>query len=273
MNAPKSKATKSKATIRSQISFPYRDLSAGIAVAQKILDGGGVPHSSDQLAGAMGLQPGTGNFVVRVAAARIFGLITHALGKYELTGLGFAITDKDEKRRKQAMVQAFLAVPLYRRVYDEFRGKQLPPRPLGLEQAFVKFGVSQKQATAARQIFDKSAEQAGFFDKDDDRLIEPILGLVPSPENRPPMPDEFLPAERVGPPVVWPTTPARPPLHPFVQGLLDTLPQPGTEWGVYGRVSWLEAAEKIFELLYEGKDGEITIDAIYDAVAESGDAS
>jgi hypothetical protein len=54
----------------------------------------------------------------------------------------------------------------------------------------------------------------------------------------------------------------RPPrgLHPFVRGLLDTLPEPETNWTVEGRAKWLQAAANIFDLMYKG-DGKITISA------------
>jgi hypothetical protein len=86
-----------------------------------------------------------------------------------------------ETHQKAARAEAFLSVPLYRRVYDEFKGKQLPPRLHGLQQAFAKFGVSSKQTRNARLAFDKSATQAGFFSAGPDRLIEPIIGGAISP--------------------------------------------------------------------------------------------
>lgn len=49
--------------------------------------------------------------------------------------------------------------------------------------------------------------------------------------------------------------------HPFVQGLLDTMPEPGTMWTIEGRASWLEAAANIFTLIYKG-DGRISIQAV-----------
>ena len=39
-------------------------------------------------------------------------------------------------------------------------------------------------------------------------------------------------------------------LHPFFQGLLDALPEPGTEWPVAKREQWLETARNIFALMY-----------------------
>src|SRR4051812_400277 len=69
----------------STIQFPYRDLASAVSVAQSMIDVGGVALSTEQLAGAMGLTAGSGNFVMKVATARIFGLIANVSGKYELT--------------------------------------------------------------------------------------------------------------------------------------------------------------------------------------------
>lgn len=249
------KAKAKPAREQSTISFPYMDLEQGIAVARGILSGGGVALTRDQLAGVMNLAAASGNFVSKVATARLFGLVNFNAGKYELTELGFAILDSDEKRQKKSRAEAFLMVPLYKRVYEEFRGRQLPPRPLGLESAFVKFGVSPKQKGNARLAFDKSALQAGFFPNGNDRLIEPILAATSSP-------DRARTTEPAGDPesASEPSHPTIGHLHPFVQGLLDTLPEPQTNWTVEGRAKWLQAAANIFDLIYKG-NGEIDISA------------
>jgi hypothetical protein len=49
-------------------------------------------------------------------------------------------------------------------------------------------------------------------------------------------------------------------LHPFIQGLLDTLPAPETNWTIEGRAKWLQAAAHCFDLIYMGS-GEIQITA------------
>jgi hypothetical protein len=241
---------------QSSIGFPYQDLDSGISVAKAMMQGGGVPLSRDQLAGVMNQSVGSGSFVTKVATARHFGLIIANNGKYELTDIGFEILDSDVARQKSARASAFLSVELYKKVFDEFRGKQLPPRPFGLEQAFVRFGVSSKQKTNARLAFDKSAQQAGFFQNGPDRLIEPIISaaerirtqvdemdLRDSASDAPPFPKaETLSGGR----------------HPFIQGLLDTLPEPQTNWAIEGRATWLQAAAKIFDLIYRGS-GNIEI--------------
>jgi hypothetical protein len=252
----KAKPTREASTIQ----FPYRDLALGVSVAQAMIDAGGVALSTEQLAGVMGLQAGSGNYVMKVATARIFGLITNVAGKYELTDIGFAIVDgKDERRQRQARAEAFLKVPLYRRVYDEFRGKQLPPRPHGLEQAFVRFGVSAKQKEAARLALDKSAGQAGFFAAGQDRLVEPIIagGMNPPPPPREEDNGDGNGGGGNGRRQVDPE-PDTSGFHPFIQGLLDTLPEPNTNWTVEGRAKWLMAAANIFDLIYKGA-GKIEI--------------
>ena len=39
-------------------------------------------------------------------------------------------------------------------------------------------------------------------------------------------------------------------LHPFFRGLLDSLPEPGSEWAPAEREQWLETARNIFALIY-----------------------
>lgn len=187
-------------------------------------------------------------------------MVSLAGGKYELTDLGFNILDTDDLRQKTARKEAFLNVPLYRRTYDEFRGKQLPPRPHGLEQAFVKFGVVPNQKTNARLAFDKSASQAGFFATGQDRLIEPIIGESPRPASNGDKVDLRAEDLRVGGTVqsASPKGVDASGHHPFIQGLLDTLPEPQTNWTIEGRAKWLQAAANIFDLIYQGS-GEIQV--------------
>ena len=41
-------------------------------------------------------------------------------------------------------------------------------------------------------------------------------------------------------------------LHPFVQGLLVTLPREGDEWPATERANWLQLAEGVFRVIYRG---------------------
>jgi hypothetical protein len=50
-------------------------------------------------------------------------------------------------------------------------------------------------------------------------------------------------------------------LHPFIQGLLQTLPVPETECSAQERAKWLQTAANIFDLIYKGAGGGITVSA------------
>lgn len=230
----------------STIAFPYNDLEAAISIARKLHESGGVPLSRDQLAAALGLSQGSGNFVTRIATARMFGVVEFGQSKFSLTELGHAILDPAQE--KAARVEAFFKVPLFKRAYDEWRGRQLPPRPLGVESAFVKFGVAPKQKDKARVAFDKSALQAGFFAAGPDRLVEPIIPnqpmSEPTVESKGPEPRIVEAAGYVGPRKY----------HPFVQGLLDTMPKPGDTWPKAARTLWLTTAGNIFAMIYKDDD-------------------
>lgn len=45
----------------------------------------------------------------------------------------------------------------------------------------------------------------------------------------------------------------------FIQGLLDTLPEPGTEWSEEQQKDWLALAAEIFKLLYKSHPTNETI--------------
>lgn len=248
----------------STIGFPYGDLQDAISVAAALLSAGGVPCEPDQLAAAMKQTPSSGSFRQKIATARMFGLIETVQNKYQLTPLGFAITDAG--RQKAARADAFLNVPLYRKVYDTFRNQQLPPRPLALERTFVGFGVAQKQAATARVAFDSSAQLAGYFESGGrDRLVRPPVGSiggsqVPEGTLQDVAPDAPAPEQKHAPHRHGSGSGNGSGYHPFITGLLERLPEPDTVWSIEGRAAWLEAAASVFKLMYQG-DGRITITA------------
>jgi hypothetical protein len=244
------------------VAFPYHDLSAAIDIARKILDKGAHPLSREQLAGALGQNPSTGSFNLKVGAARMFGVIETVQGKYQLTQLGFSIADNDETRHRAAKVSAFLKVPLYKAVYEKYRGNQLPPRPHGLEQAFVQFGVPPKQKANARYAFDRSAQQAGFFENSRDRLVEPIVG--PASYRKPQESEPAGDQQRIEPDHGsfglggW----DGPELDPLILALLRKIPEPSDPWPLASRARWLRTFAMNLAQIYqpgEGEDGDAEI--------------
>lgn len=250
--------------VASTIAFPYTDISDAIAVAEGVLKGGGVALSRDQLAAAMSLSPVGGGFATKVATARLFGVIEATAGKYQLSEIGHEIVDPG--RKADAMTRAFLNVELYKKAYDEFRGKRLPPRPHGLEAAFIQFGVTPKNAKAARQAFDRSARMAGFFPNgDEDRLVMPF-GVGPTvaqaEEGRePPSQGEQPTIPTIKSVIAQPASANGAAVHPLIAGMIAELPAPKSDWSKVDQAVWLDTLAGLFRVIYRspGETGEIEV--------------
>jgi hypothetical protein len=233
---------KPEASGRSQstIEFPYMDLESAVEVAANVHEIGGSSCDWDQLAARMGQAAQGGGFRQKLIGARTFGVVSYDRGKVNLTALGLRIVD--QQQAKAAKVEAFLSVPLYRAIYEKFKGNSLPPQA-GLEREMVNLGVAPKQSDKARQAFQRSAKQAGFFEFGIDRLVSPPLNggaqaaaaVSPAPEK----PRELSAGGGGGDD-----------LHPFIKGLLQKLPAPESEWPVEQRAKWLTTAMNIFDLMY-----------------------
>jgi hypothetical protein len=166
-------ASESRGMDRSTIEFPYLDLDAAIDVAQAVYGRAGLGTCEiDELAAQM-QQVVSGSFRLKTATAKTFGLIEkEGRSGIKLSALGQQAIQTDTTA--EARVQAFLAVPLYKAVFDRYRGHLLPPAK-ALEREMAAFGVAPKQVDKARQAFERSARQAGFFAQGDDRLVQPRL--------------------------------------------------------------------------------------------------
>ena len=70
--------------------------------------------------------------------------------------------------------------------------------------------------------------------------------LIPRSDNAPPL--TLSHADGQAPVAASRSVPAG--LHPFFRGLLDALPEPGTQWSQAQRDQWLETARHIFALIY-----------------------
>lgn len=242
----------------SAVEFPYADLDTAIGIARTITEIGGDGCELEQLAGLWRVAPTGGGFRARYAPARIFGLVVFERGRASLTPFGRRIVDRNQEA--SARLEAFLHVSLYRSVYDKYKGYQLPGKD-ALEGDMVNLGVAGKQKAKARQAFMRSARQAGFFWAGEDRLVRPNVNTPGTLEQQaadipPPAPEREQAPRRGG---NGPNGGANP-YHPFIQGLLVTLPEPGTLWTIEGRAAWLKAAAHNFTLMYQG-DGTIEVTA------------
>lgn len=240
---------------RSRIEFPYADLESSIAIVSGVHQIGGTACEYEQLAAHLGLEAKGGGFRIRVLSAKTFGLLTSERGgRITLTDLGREIIDPQTD--KHARIQAFLAVELFEKVFNNFKGRPLPPIA-GLERALGEFGVGAKVVKNARQVLMRSAKQAGYFELSADRLTTPASRAGQFNHEH----AGIAPPKRGGGNGGGGDE-SNIDLHPFIEGLLKTLPKPETDWPIAGRVKWLQAASHVFDLIYSAEDessqGEMT---------------
>ena len=236
---------------RSAISFPYNDQDDAMGVLQALHNNAGIECDINQLAGYLKQPPSSGTFRIRLYAARSFGFITMERGgKVRLTELGQRAADPDQEAAARS--ESFLTVPLFKAVFDKYKGYTLPP-PKALERDIEKLGVAPKQTNRARQVFERSAQQAGFFAQGSDRLVEPAFKDKGGPLTKPISESPKVYSRHGG------DDGGNRDLPHFILGLLERLPEPSTQWGTRDRVKWLNAAIQIFDLIYEGAEGTIQV--------------
>jgi hypothetical protein len=231
---------------RSSIGFPYLDLDDSVEITKSVHTIGGSTCQWDQLAARLGQAANGGGFRMRMQTAKMFGLLNYDRGTVSLTPTGSRIADPEQERAARA--DAFLKIPLYNRIHEEFKNATLPPDD-GLENAMVNMGVSSKQKGRARQVFQRSARQAGFFEFGTTRLVMPSIkgSAAPAPavtptEHEPEPEKKKKKQEDEGE------------RHPLIDGLLKELPEPRTEWSTEDRKKWLEMASTIFNMIYKDSD-------------------
>ena len=239
---------------QSTIAFPYHDLDTAIEVATALYNRSGLgPCDLDELAAEMGQVIG-GAFRVKLGAARTFDLVDKdGRACATLTDLGRRIVSGENARGARA--EAFMAVPLYAAVYEKYKGQKLPPMK-ALEREMESLGVSSKQKDKARQVFERAARQAGYFDMGDDRLIRPkaeIADAQPDGDAQRRQHDNDTsrkePDRKTGGGGGGDDSDGK--NHPLIRGLLVTLPEPGTPWPKSERQAWLNMAASIFDMIYK----------------------
>jgi hypothetical protein len=241
----------------SSINFPYNSLESCIEVAQKVYEhvGRSAAEPGD-VAAWLGSTVTSGTFKIRMSATRMFGLIGGERGTVRVTELACRILDPATSAK--AKVEAFLTVPLYRRIYDENRGRLLP-RAAGLEAEMVAIGVAPNQKERARQVFEKAAKEAGFFAFGTDRLVEPSFPASGVETKIPDVVDPVAdPQERTT--IVRNSEVSGVANDPLVQGLLSRMPPPEKGWPAADRARWLQTFAMNLSVIY-GDQGEVDVKA------------
>jgi hypothetical protein len=234
---------------RSKIAFPYMDLKAAVEMAAAIYSHVGVGECDDDQLGPWTDQSAkSSTFRVQIYAARTFGLLEGEGGKHKLSTLGRAIVDPNQAR--DAKARAFLNVPLYKAIFEKYRGGVLPPAA-ALQRDIVELGVAEKQKDRARLVFERSAEQAGFFEHGKDRLVMPGVRSGSSKQS------ERLGGSGGG--GGGDGGSVTPDVDPIITGLLARLPKAGAVWPEPERDLWLQLLKGSFQLIYRDKPEEDSV--------------
>lgn len=230
---------------RSTVEFPYFDLDGAVEIAQAIRELGVSSCEQTSLAAKLSMAPDGGGFRMRIITAKIFNLISYGRssnGMIELTDIGKMIAEPQTEKRGR--VDSFMSVSLYKTLFERLKGQTMPP-PLAIEGLMQTLGVAPKQKDRARQVFLRSAKQASLFEIAPDRLTYPAMlnvgnttsQVVADTHEKHKSSDEDNKKNHKN-------------LHPFIQGLIQKLPEPDSEWDLVARAKWLTTAANIFDLMY-----------------------
>jgi hypothetical protein len=175
-----------KPRAKSEVKFPYFDLDKSIEVAKLMHEKAGGACDLPQLATLLGYTGiRNGAFRMRVSAAKMFGLIEEydSGHKMKVSVRGLAIVAQvTDQTASEARVQAFLAVELFKKVYEKFNGATLPSE-VGLRNLLeTEYQVVKDRVTPTVRIMLDSADQAGLFKAAGNRtrMVMPLSGSFDS---------------------------------------------------------------------------------------------
>lgn len=243
---------------KSGTAYPYYDLNQSIEVAEAVHNKGGSQCSKDQLASFLSYSTvQSGAYLTRIAAAKLFGLINIERDQISTTERANTILSpimpEDQQNEK---VDAFLDVPLFNAVYEQFKGSSLPLQ-VGLKNLLEKtYSIVPKRVTPTLRVLMSSARQAGFFEiGGDTKLIKPVADKTP-PHLKDPPPDDPPPDPKPPKPKGGGEGPP-PGIHTAITGLLRELPPPGSDWPQKSKKRFMDAFTATIDFIYpsDSKEG------------------
>lgn len=172
---------------RSEVRFPAYSLKDCVAVPEAIHNKGGGSATPDHLIAFLGYKSASnGAYLARIGAAKTYGLISKTGNAFVPTSLAHRIISPiypDDAKR--ALLDAFFNVALFKQIYEDFKGKELPPE-IGMKNALRNtYGVLSTRVDLAYRIFIESADQAGFFSTRGARTHLVIPSIASQPASNP----------------------------------------------------------------------------------------
>ncbi len=151
------------------IEYPKDAFSKALELAEAV-DYLGGSCSVETCAERLGRSPTSGGFVTLLASTSKFDLIDSKKSNLAVTELYKSIKlaySSEEKVSNQ--IKAFLSPPTFRKIYDKFKGKELPVRLLGTI-LIREFGVDRNSAGRISAFFTEGVKSFNLLIED--RLID-----------------------------------------------------------------------------------------------------
>lgn len=146
------------------LDYPKSSFIQSLVMAEAI-DSLGGNCDKESCAHQMGLKP-SGAFNKRIGGAVKYELIITSKGRLSITDLYKSIKNAyNDDERNLIKKESFLKPPVYRTLYDTFKGKKLP---VGILDKYLirEFGVDDRNASAVSNNFLKDMESIGLLVND-----------------------------------------------------------------------------------------------------------
>lgn len=175
--------------------YPTITVNECFEIVETISKVGGKVYSSGSIAQALGMSEKTNSFRAKISTLRQYGLISGIQGTLKLTNISneYLYPIEDEQKKK-AKLQAFLEVPLHKKIIEKFENQALPPADKLANVLLGKeFGLTKNTKDSAVDIFLKSLEQLNLLingvltlglQDDENKVVDTVENTMFQSENR-----------------------------------------------------------------------------------------
>ncbi|MBA7635900.1 hypothetical protein ES703_43510 [subsurface metagenome] len=193
-NQTKPKEPKRKRA-RSPYLFPAYDFGMARQIVERVEKDGAGNLSEETLAIALHLSAKSSGFQLKTLTARQFGLLTKQGQTLSTTPMAKAIlkpTTEDE--RSKALVDSFLAIPLFREIAARFKGQPLPQGQAFRNILEREFKIDSKRVSdAERVLMDSARETDVLVTSGSNTYLSTERGVVGKPPTQAPTEKPSLP--------------------------------------------------------------------------------
>jgi hypothetical protein len=145
--------------------FPKATLEQSLRMPNALMKNGGQPLDAIDMASALSISPGSSTLRTLNAASNAYGFTTGSYKtRFVMGDLGERITSpRSPGEKASAILEAALRPPLFKNVFEYYRGKKYP-EAVFLENALKRdFGVADAQASQAAQIITDNFTYVGLL--------------------------------------------------------------------------------------------------------------